>query len=120
MLNGLKPIEGGPDIMLVEGGLKGPKKQAAITKYQKKSLGWADGRIDVAGPTIKKLVNYIVDSPTVPYGKLGAPANSAPGAGSEPGGSGARRRQPWARTASRSRIFACASWTRASTLCAGN
>ena len=86
MLNALKPIEGGPNVMLAEDGLIGPKTQAAITKYQKKALGWTDGRIDVAGPTIKALMGYIIDSPTVPYGKLGAPASSSPSAGT-PGGS---------------------------------
>ena len=64
MLNALKPIEGGPNVMLAEDGLIGPKTQAAITKYQKKALGWTDGRIDVAGPTIKALMGYLIDSPT--------------------------------------------------------
>lgn len=86
MLNALTPIEGGPDIMLVEDGICGPKTQAAISKYQKKVLGWSDGRVDTAGPTIKRLMGYIIDSPTVPYGKLGAPASGAPMAGA-PGGS---------------------------------
>ncbi len=76
MLNALSPAEGGPSPTLAEDGLIGPKTQAAITKYQKSALGWSDGRIDVAGPTIRALTQYIVDSPTVPYGKLGAPPAS--------------------------------------------
>lgn len=82
MLNALSPLEGGPDPKLAEDGIVGPKTTAAISKYQKQVLGWSDGRVDTNGPTVKALTNYIVDSPTVPYGKLGAPELPAAGSAS--------------------------------------
>lgn len=81
MLNALTPLEGGPLQVLAEDGLFGPLTQAAIGRYQNRVLGWADGRIDANGPTIKALANYIVAAPTVPYGKLGIAVNGAPRAG---------------------------------------
>jgi len=70
-LNALSPLEGGPGEMLKVDGIVGPKTTTSITKYQTKVLGWADSRIDPHGKTIKILANYIVDSPTIPYGPLG-------------------------------------------------
>jgi Putative peptidoglycan binding domain len=70
-LNALLPIEGGPDLILAEDGICGPKTQAAINKYQKFAVGFVDGRIDPQGKTIRTLTGFIVGSPTVPRGVLG-------------------------------------------------
>jgi peptidoglycan hydrolase-like protein with peptidoglycan-binding domain len=70
-LNALLPIEGGPDLILAEDGICGPKTQAAINKYQKFAVGFVDGRIDPQGKTIRTLTGFIVGSPTVPQGPLG-------------------------------------------------
>jgi len=36
-------------------GIVGPKTQAAINKFQQTTMGFADGRVDPDGPTIKRL-----------------------------------------------------------------
>jgi peptidoglycan hydrolase-like protein with peptidoglycan-binding domain len=71
LLNSVPREEGGPDLLLAEDGLIGPKTQAAINKFQKKVLSKPDGRIDPGGPTIKALIGVICDSPAVPLGRLG-------------------------------------------------
>jgi peptidoglycan hydrolase-like protein with peptidoglycan-binding domain len=71
LLNSVPREEGGPDLLLAEDGLIGPKTQAAINKFQKKVLSKPDGRIDPGGPTIKALSGVICDSPAVPLGRLG-------------------------------------------------
>jgi hypothetical protein len=71
LLNALLPAEGGPDLVLAEDGICGPKTQAAINKYQKFAVGFVDGRIDPQGKTIRTLTGFIVGSPTVPQGTLG-------------------------------------------------
>lgn len=81
LLNALSPLEGGPLQILAEDGLFGPLTQAAIGRYQNHVLGWADGRIDPNGPTIKSLTAHLVAAPSVPYGKLGIPVSGSPGAG---------------------------------------
>lgn len=81
-LNSLSPIEGGPDIYLKEDSISGPKTQAAIAKYQKKVIGYSDGRVDVDGATIRNLASYIIESPAVPPGRLGAPQLVAKSGGS--------------------------------------
>jgi hypothetical protein len=70
-LNALLPAEGGPDLVLAEDGICGPRTQAAINKYQKFAVGFVDGRIDPQGKTIRALTGFIVGSPTVPQGILG-------------------------------------------------
>ena len=82
-LNALLPAEGGPDLILAEDGICGPKTQAAINKYQKFAVGFVDGRIDPQGKTIRTLTSFIVGSPTVPPGtlgqnQLGQPAKDTP------------------------------------------
>ena len=84
LLNSVPFEEGGPDLLLAEDGLIGPKTQAAINKFQKKVLSSPDGRIDPDGPTIKALVGVIVDSPAVPPGRLGLAARPNQVAGSPP------------------------------------
>ena len=59
LLNSVPREEGGPDLLLAEDGLIGPKTQAAINKVQKKVLSKPDGRIDPGGPTIKALIGVI-------------------------------------------------------------
>lgn len=81
-LNAVPQMKGGPDVLLAEDGLCGPKTQAAISKYQSKVLNRSDGRVDPQGPTIKLLTQYIVGTPAVPYGKVGAP----PGGGAPTSG----------------------------------
>jgi peptidoglycan hydrolase-like protein with peptidoglycan-binding domain len=71
LLNALLPAEGGPDLVLAEDGICGPKTQAAINKYQKFAVGFVDGRIDPQGKTIRALTGFIIGSPTVPQGTLG-------------------------------------------------
>ena len=77
-LNALLPAEGGPDLVLAEDGICGPKTQAAINKYQKFAVGFVDGRIDPQGKTIRALTGFIVGSPTVPQGTLGQNAAGQP------------------------------------------
>src|SRR5688500_13378102 len=54
-LNAQEPTDGGPDVKLAVDGLVGPLTIAAIEKYQRRQLGWADGRVDTDGPTIHAL-----------------------------------------------------------------
>ena len=79
-LNALLPAEGGPDLVLAEDGICGPRTQAAINKYQKFAVGFVDGRIDPQGKTIRALTGFIVGSPTVPQGTLGQNAAGLPAA----------------------------------------
>lgn len=81
-LNALLPVEGGPDLILAEDGICGPKTQAAINKYQKFAVGFVDGRIDPQGKTIRALTGFIVGSPTVPQGPLGQNSAGLPAANS--------------------------------------
>jgi peptidoglycan hydrolase-like protein with peptidoglycan-binding domain len=84
LLNSVPRGEGGPDLLLAEDGLIGPKTQAAINKFQKKVLSKPDGRIDPGGPTIKALIGVICDSPAVPLGRLGLVAQPNQIAGGPP------------------------------------
>ena len=79
-LNALLPAEGGPNLILAEDGICGPKTQAAINKYQKFAVGFVDGRIDPQGKTIRTLTGFIVGSPTVPQGTLGQSKTGLPAA----------------------------------------
>ncbi|OAI24591.1 hypothetical protein A1351_17695 [Methylosinus sp. R-45379] len=54
-LNGVCPADGGPILKLDVDGIVGPITIAAIEKYQKRQLGWSDGRVDPDGPTIHAL-----------------------------------------------------------------
>lgn len=70
LLNAVPTAAGGPAQRLDVDGICGPKTNAAIVSYQNKNLGWNDGRVDPNGPTIKSLMKFVVDSPTVPYGPV--------------------------------------------------
>jgi hypothetical protein len=54
-LNGVEPAQGGPTLKLDVDGFAGPLTIAAIEKYQRRHLGWSDGRVDPDGPTIHAL-----------------------------------------------------------------
>ena len=54
-LNEEDEVDGGPSVPLDVDGLVGPFTIAAIEKYQRRQLGWADGRVDPDGPTIHAL-----------------------------------------------------------------
>ena len=54
-LNGKDVADGGPYPKLAVDGIVGPLTIAAIEKYQRRHLGWADGRVDPDGPTIHAL-----------------------------------------------------------------
>src|SRR4051795_1856420 len=56
-LNDIDPPEGGPSPKLAVDGICGPLTIGAITKFQHVVLGWADSRIDPAGPTLAALNN---------------------------------------------------------------
>jgi len=54
-LNAVEPADGGPLLKLTVDGIAGPLTIAAIEKYQKRQLGWSDGRVDTDEPTIHAL-----------------------------------------------------------------
>ena len=81
LLNSTPPDDGGPDVLLAEDGLIGPKTQAAIDKIQAKVLRQRDGRIDPHGPTIKALTKLICESADVPPGRLGLDGRPGQAAG---------------------------------------
>ena len=116
-LNALLPAEGGPDLVLAEDGICGPKTQAAINKYQKFAVGFVDGRIDPQGKTIRALTGFIVGSPTVPQGiarpERGRPARRQHAQRQGP----ADHRQRCSRSRMRSR--SCVNWSPVST-CSGS
>ena len=84
LLNSVPPAEGGPALLLAEDGIVGPKTQAAINQFQDKVLRTADGRIDVAGPTIKALSGVVCTSAAVLPGRLGLLARPDQAAGQPP------------------------------------
>ena len=54
-LNEQDVASGGPSVKLDVDGLIGPLTIAAIENYQRRQLGWSDGRVDPDGPTIHAL-----------------------------------------------------------------
>ena len=62
LLNNVSPSDGGPSTPLVIDGRVGPLTIAAITKYQKKKIGVADGRVDARNRTIRHLVTDLINS----------------------------------------------------------
>ena len=67
---------GGPSVKLDVDGLSGPLTIATIEKYQRRQLGWADGRVDPDGPTVRKLNGS--GGVAVPTQKAGANPPPAP------------------------------------------
>src|SRR4051812_19355144 len=49
LLNGIGPLEGGPDAMLAVDGIVGPLTLGAINKLQAAQFGWNDSRVDPNG-----------------------------------------------------------------------
>lgn len=58
LLNNVPPEAGRPAPKLVVDGLSGPLTRAAIAKFQKAQLGFADSRVDPSGPTLKRLNEF--------------------------------------------------------------
>jgi len=54
-LNDEDPADGGPTLKLAADGIAGPLTIAAIERFQRRWLGWADGRVDPDGPTMHRL-----------------------------------------------------------------
>lgn len=74
-LNGAPVTAGGPPVPLDADGLCGAKTVAAIMAFQQKQFGWKDGRVDVGGQTLARLM---------PYAGAAAPAPTPPPPGSQP------------------------------------
>ncbi len=55
LLNSVTAANGGPQPSLAVDGLVGPKTIGAIQRFQRIQLGFADGRVDPAGPTLRRL-----------------------------------------------------------------
>jgi peptidoglycan hydrolase-like protein with peptidoglycan-binding domain len=58
-LNQIPAEYGGASPRLVEDGRVGPKTLGAISAFQKRHFGWADGRVDVLGRTHAKLSSLL-------------------------------------------------------------
>jgi hypothetical protein len=58
LLNNVPPEQGGPAPKLAVDGLVGPLTNGAIAKFQRKQLGFSDGRVDPGGPTLKRLNQF--------------------------------------------------------------
>lgn len=69
-LNAVDPADGGPTLKLAVDGICGPLTTAAIEKYQRRQMGWSDGRIDPDGPTI----HHLQAAATAQKGKKHPPA----------------------------------------------
>jgi hypothetical protein len=69
LLNNVPTASGGPVPLLAVDGLIGPKTNAAIQRFQKAQLGWADGRVDPGGPTITRLGGFAKRGGGVDFGK---------------------------------------------------
>jgi peptidoglycan hydrolase-like protein with peptidoglycan-binding domain len=79
LLNAVPAPAGGPKQQLAVDGLCGAKTNAAIVAYQNKTFGWSDGRVDPDGPTIHKLIDFVLNSPTIPSGPLAGPSSTGSG-----------------------------------------
>ena len=53
-------------------GIAGPKTNAAIEMFQKKALGWSDGRVDPGGKTITSLNQKMSPAPSTPTPQAGS------------------------------------------------
>lgn len=75
-LNGVSPGQGGPALRLATDGLVGPLTTAAIGKFQRQNIGFADFRVDPGGPTIQALNRVLGASPAIlaPRGGVGQAA----------------------------------------------
>jgi hypothetical protein len=71
LLNNIAPLQGGPALQLTVDGIFGLKTNAAVTHFQQKWLGWNDGRVDSAGPTLSKMKDLVSASPSAQKGTIG-------------------------------------------------
>ncbi|KAA0256268.1 hypothetical protein FBQ97_10815 [Acidobacteria bacterium ACD] len=55
LLNGTPPEQGGPVPKLPEDGIVSQRLILAIAAFQRKQVGWSDGRVDPGGETIRRL-----------------------------------------------------------------
>lgn len=55
LLNGVPPEQGGPVPKLEEDGIVGQKTINAIAVFQRRQVGWSDGRVDPGAETIRRL-----------------------------------------------------------------
>jgi peptidoglycan hydrolase-like protein with peptidoglycan-binding domain len=76
-LNQLPTQFGGPNPKLAVDGDAGPKTKAAIDAFQLKQFGWKDGLIEVGGPTIGKLSEFVGGFGPVAGNGFGRAAGSA-------------------------------------------
>lgn len=70
LLNCVPSGSGGPQPELVLDGICGPKTTGAIERFQNWQLGFADGRVDPGGKTIRALQQFD-PAPNQPLGGLG-------------------------------------------------
>jgi hypothetical protein len=66
LLNGAPPSQGGPVPKLEEDGKVGQLTVNAIAAFQKKQIGWSDGRVDPGGQTLRRLQAIAEMSPDNP------------------------------------------------------
>jgi len=89
LLNCVSSKQGGPTKELVLDGLCGPLTEGAIVRFQSKSLGFADGRVDAGGQTFQALLGF----DPYPHQNLNLPAT---GAGNKKGGTSSTNSwDPW-------------------------
>ena len=60
LLNAVRQSEGGPVTPLKIDGVAGPRTIAAIKRFQRRQFRWADGKVDVEGPTIFRLTEPFI------------------------------------------------------------
>ncbi len=73
LLNCVSSKQGGPTKELVLDGLCGSLTESAIVRFQSKSAGFADGRVDAGGPTFHTLLGF----DPYPHQNLNLPAAGA-------------------------------------------
>jgi len=66
LLNAAPPSQGGPVTKLEEDGKVGQLTVNAIAAFQKKQIGWSDGRVDPGGTTLRRLQAIAEMSPHKP------------------------------------------------------
>jgi peptidoglycan hydrolase-like protein with peptidoglycan-binding domain len=103
LLNCVPTDSGGPDPELVMDGIAGPKTIGAIQQFQQMNFGFADGRVDPSGRTLRALQEFDPE-PNLPLGLFGGKSGfgrskkgdgrprskkGGPGFGGDPGGKSA-------------------------------
>jgi peptidoglycan hydrolase-like protein with peptidoglycan-binding domain len=100
LLNFVSASQGGPPSPVAVDGLIGPETVSAVTRFQKKNIGWSDGRVDPNGDTLTRL-NACADGMAggppavfVPPPTLPGPAGLIDGAGPPGVGKNVRAQGP--------------------------